>query len=422
MLYKGWVPTVNGRLSFKLIGETRYPTEPEYVNSGDDTHLYVVALQSRQLSDVLFEALLGPLLGYSGDFECILSARARKAPSSPDSKLIGKIFLFHRKTFGDSGAKGLFEASIRSMRHLDPGAGNPSLKPQYISLNKELGTRCDLSLDIVLNRDGVVAISHICWNNRTLEQNTTDHAVTIDFDLEHGIADQMYFFVRDLTHQHQHHGSDADTIITTQRQTKPDDMAWSLAIMYSLYYHIITVKRKENPTEHVRALGILAYLQSYKTIIKRRSASVNSNFSLPEFDDPSTKESIKATKDYIDLKLSEQKRNSDNQKAFLLWVVATIFTVVNFTVGFADKSLQPSPIVLAIANFLKTNAYVLPLLALLALIYFVSNLITKPRYDFKRDVVRLSIANRSVTIVAAVVIGLLFLAIAINQALKLVAD
>ncbi|MQU91739.1 hypothetical protein [Sinorhizobium meliloti] len=420
MFYKGWVPTVNGRLSFKIIGETRYPTEPEYVNSADGSHLYVAALQSRQLSDVLFEPVAGRLLGYSGRFEFILCARSRKVRSSPDSKLIGRIFLFHRSTFANSKAKGIFRSRVKSMRALDPGALNPGLKEEYLQLSQALRSRCDLYMDVVVNRDGIVTLSHLKWGDQRLERNTEQHAVAIGFDLEHGIADQMYFFVRDLTHQHQHHGNDADTIITTQRQEKPDDMSWCLEIMYSLYFHIITVKRKENPSEHVRALGILAYLQSYKNIIKRRKELIQSDLKLPEFDDASSKESIKATKDYIDFKLNEQKRNNDNQKAFLLWVVATAFTVVNFTVGFADKNLPANPTVLSVANFLKTNAYILPTLAIAALTYSVSNLIMKPRYDFKRDVVRLSIASRGVAITCALGVGAAMLAIGLYHARNLI--
>lgn len=407
------MPTVNGRLSFKLIGDTRYPREPEYVNSYDGAHQYVAALQSRQLSDVLFEPVVGPLLGYSGEFDCILCARSRKASSSPDSKLIGQAYLFHRSTFKQTGAREIFSAAMTSMRRFYPGTVNTQLKEDYIQLSRDMARLCDLSVEVVLNRDGVITLYNVKWNNSVLSRNTLDHSGAIDFDFEHGIADQIYFFIRDLTHQHQHHGNDADTIITTHRLASPKDMAWALEIMYSLYFHIITVKRKENPAEHVRALGILAYLQSYKNIIKRRAEKSDQKLTLPEFDDAASKESIKATKDYIDLRLNEQKKNSDNQKAFLLWFVATTFTVVNFTVGFADKAIPPNQSIASVANFLKENAYALPVLAIIALIYSLSNVIMKPRYDFKRDVVRLSFAGRNTTIAIALLFGIIFLGLGI---------
>lgn len=410
MFYKGWVPTVNGRLSFKLIGETRYPREPEYVNSWDGAHQYVAAVQLRQLSDVLFEPILGPLLGYSGEFECVLCGRARRANSSPDSKLIGKAYLFRRSVFRTSGAKASFATAMTLMREFYPGTANPQLKLAYLDLTETLAGKCDLSVDVVLNRDGVISLHDVKWNNFTLERNTVSHSDQIDFDFEHGVADQVYFFIRDLTHQHQHHGNDADTIITTHRISKPADMTWCLEVMYSLYHHIITSKRRENPAEHVRALGILAYLQSFKNIAKRRAEKSKSNLLLPDFDDAASKESIKATKDYIDLRLNEQKKNSDNQKAFLLWFVATAFTVVNFTVGFADKTTVPNENVAAVANFLKENAYALPVLAIAAIVYSLSNLILKPRYDFKRDVVRLSFAGRNPTVFIAFALGALMLA------------
>jgi len=96
--YKAWVPTVNGRLSFRFIGETTYPSRPQYSNLRIGEHQYIVVSQNRNSSDVLFRRILSKIFGIDGSFEYLLVARARVDARSPDAKLIGKLYLFRAES------------------------------------------------------------------------------------------------------------------------------------------------------------------------------------------------------------------------------------------------------------------------------------------------------------------------------------
>ena len=78
MHYRGWVPTVNCRLSFRIIGQSNFPTRSSYRNILTKNHGYVLAIQRRNLSDVLFAGIVERLLGVSGKFDFVIAARVRR--------------------------------------------------------------------------------------------------------------------------------------------------------------------------------------------------------------------------------------------------------------------------------------------------------------------------------------------------------
>jgi hypothetical protein len=246
-------------------------------------------------------------------------------------------------------------------------------------------------------------VTRVRWNDPEFEESSHAFAAGEGDDIERAIADQIYFFVRDLAHQHQHHGPDADTIITTVPQ-RGDSLKWCSTIVYGLYHHVIVAKRKADPIEHVRVLGVLAYLRSFKRIVDEVAASRGQLTNLHGFDDEATKESITATKNYIEVLALRRKQGSDEFRTILFTVTATALTLVSFISGFASKDVAPLPPMLELANLLKLHAYVCFVPLALVLIWWLSSLLLRPRYDFKRDVVRLSVANRTVS--GAILIGL----------------
>ncbi|WP_256753317.1 hypothetical protein [Mesorhizobium sp. Mes31] len=273
MSYRGWVPTVNGRLSFKLIGESRYPSEADYANFSTVSHQYALAVQTRNLSDVLFDRFLSALLSVSGEFNFYLCGRSRRGPGSADAYLIGKLYVFRRFCEGSYAVSGGIKHLLTQMRNttfLDQDDGAQS---SYLSAHDLLASNCDISADFVLRRNGMISISKLAWSDNEFARNSVDYEQDRHVDLEQSVADQLYFFVRDISHQHQHHGPDADTIITTHR-SQADNLQWCNGVIYSLYFHIINIKRRSDPIEHVRVLGILAYLQSFKKVAEIRAEQI----------------------------------------------------------------------------------------------------------------------------------------------------
>src|SRR5690349_21101683 len=78
--YVGWIPTANGRLSFRHIGETRHPTPSKYANVATTRDRIVLAYQRRNLSDSVFRTITDRVSSRSGDFWFAVSARSTAAP------------------------------------------------------------------------------------------------------------------------------------------------------------------------------------------------------------------------------------------------------------------------------------------------------------------------------------------------------
>lgn len=411
MAFRGWVPTVNGRLSFKLIGQTRYPQEAEYANASTVSHSYILAIQTRNLSDVLFERVLGRLFGISGRFDFVFAARSRHG--TPDSRLIGRVYVTRadgKKRIEESAGLADHLKLLRDLHYRDPDG---PARADYLASHEHLRDNCDVFADVVLQRNGFFMVSRVCWQDGEFQRRSASFASHEGDDIDRAIGDQIYFFVRDLAHQHQHHGPDADTIITTVPQAG-DSLKWCGHIVYGLYHHVIVAKRKADPVEHVRVLGVLAYLRSFKRIVEDAAQERSQQSALPKFDDDATKESITATKNYIELLAVRRKQGSDEFRTVLFTVTATALTLVSFISGFAEEKAKPIPPMQELANFLKENAYVCFAPLAIVVVWWLSSWVIRPRYDFKRDVLRLSIVNRNVAglilIVASVLVAVFGLA------------
>lgn len=94
MPYSGWVPTANGRLSFRHIGDTDYPERTSYANRVDPHDIrYILVRQRRDLSDAMLPQITGVLTNRSGSFDFILSARSNLPTSSDAAEIVGEVFI-----------------------------------------------------------------------------------------------------------------------------------------------------------------------------------------------------------------------------------------------------------------------------------------------------------------------------------------
>ncbi|MER9654495.1 hypothetical protein NKJ26_13380 [Mesorhizobium sp. M0152] len=405
---KGWVPTVNGRLSYKIIGESRHPTMAEYANVGTPEYQFVLAIQSRNTTDVLFHWLLAKFFQISGDFNFVFCARARRGSKSPDDPLIGRIYVVRPGSDSSIQLKEKMQGWLHSLRSAEYGVEKAELCKLFGSLHLELTNICDLRANVILHRNGMISISKMSFSDDEIYQNSLQYANNDHVEIESLWADQLYYFVRDISHQHQHHSPDADTMITTYR-VRGRSMDWCNRVIYALYFYIINSKRRLEPTEQVRVLGVLAYLNSFKQVATEQAALSNLPLKMPAFNDQATKDSINATKSYLDLKFSEKKQNSDKYRTVLFTVAATLLTLVNFVSGFASPNVEPAKWVGDLANFVKVNAYICLAPPAIIMVWWLSDMFLVPNYEAKRDAVRLGFANRRVF--AAVLIPLSILII-----------
>jgi len=105
---------------------------------------------------------------------------------------------------------------------------------------------CGISA-IELNRDGKVEI---------------DFEDSLDASEAQDVASQIFFFLRDVCHVHQHHAPTSDTILDVVPYSGADSH-WKRETLYSLFRWVIQQKRSRLPASYIDAKGVLAYARAF---------------------------------------------------------------------------------------------------------------------------------------------------------------
>ncbi|MGM5022184.1 hypothetical protein [Tardiphaga sp. 367_B4_N1_1] len=262
--YAGWIPTVNGRLSFRHIGDARRPTESIFANLDIGSNRVIVAYQHRPLSDVLFPRLIHWLYHVSGDFWFTLTAKSNNSPLVADW-ITGKIHIFKSRADWRGDVDQAVRSSVRQINALRfsvgadvPGQANLA----FDRARKLVEERADIEVDFDLDRNGEVYFGYPVFKEEALQRASEEFATSGGHNIRKWVADQCYFFLRDLSHAHQHHEPSSDTILILQDR-RDDDVQWRKNIIYSLQYAIIRFKRDPDARSTSRAMGILAYCNSF---------------------------------------------------------------------------------------------------------------------------------------------------------------
>ncbi|MBM9615020.1 hypothetical protein JWJ90_12090 [Desulfobulbus rhabdoformis] len=298
MEYKGWVPTVTGRLSFEFFGDSDCPTEAISQNVSDSSNRYTIIFQKRYLSDAVL-----PVKHHTARcifrqasifwYACLGSCSEANAclPPQPDTSTFsepnfnGKLYIFHDdQVWQDKIYKEIVSSQNLLKRFsLKPYEERNHLKEKfeenYLNLEKHL---LDYSLFIAsfeLSRHGILTIkvdeSQIKYN---FAPKFPDSPL-LKQHVQHLVCSQLFFFLRDIGHRHQHHPSSTDTIIDLY-QALGDDLTWRRETLRSLCRKAVEFKRSKRYELYSSALGVLAYIKSFQKI---NSYEDNSQTILPGF-------------------------------------------------------------------------------------------------------------------------------------------
>ena len=328
--FAGWVPTANGRLSFRHIGEARHPTTSKYANISTNDQRFVVAYQKRPLSDVLFQPIIHYLFDMSGLFWFGLSTRSIGVPGAIHA-MCGNISIFKSREDWKSGAENTVRDAINQLNtvRLSLDKSRDEQISHYFKLaTTTLTQTADVNIEFILYRTGEVFFARPTFSDKDLEYASLSFAKEGGHDFARWISDQAFFFLRDLTHQHQHHSPSVDTILILQ-ESNSADTAWRNNIVYSLYYYIIRSKRFKDAISLFQAAGILGYCKSFKEICVRRRSSMAIEFK--EYNDEALMQSLmaKANENTLlstELSFWHQVRLSKaaNRRTFVLALVAIV--------------------------------------------------------------------------------------------------
>lgn len=266
------MPTITGNLSFAIIGQGAQPKRAFKVSRAGNGLRHVVVAQKRRTTDTPF-GFLGDLLnlalGREGYTVYVLFGKSVRLEefetlSGPCVEL----------------TPGEFKSAMEKLQPLRrSGQSDEEFDETFDKVAKEftdLSDRpgCGLSA-VVLNRNGKAEIS---FDGQLSDREAQD------------VASQIFFFLRDVCHVHQHHAPTSDTILDVVPYDG-SDRAWKRETLYSLYRWVIQQKRTKNPEAYIDAKGVLAYARAFE---EKHCNSNSASEGLPQYLREATMESLDA--------------------------------------------------------------------------------------------------------------------------------
>ena len=154
---------------------------------------------------------------------------------------------------------------------------------------------CTGTIIVIANKQGQGAIKKVKSRLRSVEKEqlsqdelaeiaSSDSCYKVEFQLERNgkltisappqqdeittidgvLANQVFYFVKDIAHVHQHRDPKHDSI-TEMSPINSDDEIWKAQTSYSLYRSIIRYKRFRSEKALFRASGVLACTKAFQT-------------------------------------------------------------------------------------------------------------------------------------------------------------
>ncbi|MBF0156735.1 MAG: hypothetical protein HQL57_06075 [Magnetococcales bacterium] len=327
-------------MSYQDIGGVRHPSRPVVANVTDRQYRRIVVYQKRWLLDNPLINVLpnNPLLLPVKDF---LARRFRKAtglfwilciaqhqrtipPNAPTNPMIGKLYLFDRK-----GWKGKVETAVRGMQdRLIDGNNNQekNLEADPADIDGLCRRSADVCADFLMERDGTVTLQ------------LPENGICVPTDVPDRVVAQLYFFLKDISHEHLHHTPTTDTLtelypIGTKNggdnTEDTNDNEWRYRTLARLLRKVFRYSREARPSSYDDAVGILAFAKTFRHISAkalREQGNEEEKISeiLPQLQIDDLERSIQANKEARASRLQHVREHLDSIKTSLFFIVGTV--------------------------------------------------------------------------------------------------
>lgn len=299
-LFVGWIPNVAGRLSFSHIGMSSYPRRCRVENTGGPYGRRVAVAQERRLSDWLLPNwYFRALYGFSADWHFVFVARTVGDPFDHIARLEGEVMVFDKvdwRRYADS-ADGeptapceVFDSEVM------PWASEPRAMAAADTLPESALARLResalFSFAVGVRRSGVVWLRSLAFASDLAfadDYASGAHAPTASEILH--LANQVFFFLKDISHNHRHHHPGSDTITEVSRVDHR--RTWAIATHYRIHRKVVEMRRSTDPEAFYGASGMLAYLSSLRKAVSTRAQKDQSRGPL-SYNNAEIESSIKA--------------------------------------------------------------------------------------------------------------------------------
>ncbi|NBC33813.1 MAG: hypothetical protein GVY13_14160 [Alphaproteobacteria bacterium] len=290
-VYKAWIPTVTGRLSFDLIGQTSHPTHAESANISDREcrNIFVFQDRERVTRDAVLALPFRHFFNSEGVKWFVMLAKGTSENQRPIEFIEGKVFFI--EDISKQVSNPLYCTDKSSKLNINFHAKEyDSLKNIFRSYqallngwvtNREIRS-CQLSLgelyDDVLN-DLTRKLQGLClWETDFRLDRTGELKLELDSNKRGAciiplaepfneniisLASQSFYFLKDVSHTHQHHHETTDTLLDVYREGDEEKEIWKYFTLRALYRTTLQLKRNKDVCDYARARGVLAYARAF---------------------------------------------------------------------------------------------------------------------------------------------------------------
>ena len=279
VVYKGWVPTLTGRLSFKHFGVAKKPIRAvRRLRQFDDGGLLAVAFQRRKPKDSILPEWIRKRRGIYSTFYFLAVGHT----DGPDNSLYGRLYVFcdTPSTPWKAIRKGIHrrKESPETLFHQVETANlgqTPSHEYQILlaEFDEQLHEDAFFSTDFQLERTGELTLS--IPTSEDLFRIGAHNKVSgkVKYDPESAdvatLGHQTYMFLKEICHTHQHHPDGNDTMITAHRADNAADAnEWKRQTCRQLHHYVVEYKKHQKPYYAFASCGVISYLESFSRIME----------------------------------------------------------------------------------------------------------------------------------------------------------
>lgn len=218
-----------------------------------------------------------------------------------------------------------------------------------LELDALLSRNCAFQAQFCLRRNGVVDLIADDKFRRAYDAPEYPSGILLST-----VSAQLFSFLRDVGHKHQHHHPTTDTIVDLH-ELSIDDYHWRQKTLYSIYRRIITFKRQSDIVVQIRSIGLLAYAKAFKKIWLEDRPYSKDLHEIPVYYDDALQQSIQSSD--LRMRYKSQERDTRNgvfrTTAFsLLGAAISLAGLIRIVGGNPLGNVEPSPFLLLGASLL----------------------------------------------------------------------
>lgn len=354
MQFRSWLPTVSGRLSFSSFGHSTHPNPTRYVNRGTTAERFLVCSQRRVGIDAVlpFPNLLSKTLwDRDGDLIYVALCKSDTLGARQQEALVGHVYILQNAAWGQ-GEQPVSALMKLLDRYSEADAGSSLgqyIQPEWDHCNRELDRLCAFHVGVEVCRSGktTIDVADADLSHATRPSLGTNAGAQAHF--AHRLAAQIFYFLRDLGHHHQHHDPSTDTIVDLFPFDGKDDLSWRQQVLYNIYRTIIQYKRNPRNRQFHASLGLLAYASTFHEVSVQELPK-DSVEHLPYFHNEGLERSLSALQAVNQLANEEAARIRGIVQNIILWVVGIVISVIGLLQVAEHKIKDPSDILIFIGR------------------------------------------------------------------------